>query len=642
MTYLRPPQFALLKQMMFLMALLAASFAQTPAKRTHGIAASHATGTADAKGPLQREGGVELVDGGAQSAAVPPPLAFRAAIGYFSGGAFADSVAIADLNGDQRPDLLVVNSAESIVSVFIGHGDGKFDAPVPYPSGGAFPNSVAAGDVNGDGVLDILVTNCAATGASSCPGPLGGSVGVLLGNGDGTFQPAVTYETGGLAPWSVALGDLNGDKKLDLIVANRGDSNTTLGSVGVLLGNGDGTFRSAKSYGQGELVSVAVADFNNDGKLDVVATILGGQVDVFLGKGDGTLNAPAFYPSGGQTTWAVAAADLNGDGNVDLAVTNACPVNQCSAQGVVGVLLGKGDGTFQPIVPYPSGSSGAVPLTIADLNGDGKPDIAVGNEGQPNLSFVSVLAGNGDGTFQPAVNFGSAGRNILSVAAGDLNGDGRTDLVAANTCKGSSTSSCQEGGIGVLLKAVFSVQLGLTSSGTSPLVGQPVTFTASISSQFPIPQGRQVMFYDGSNLLGNVTLAGNTASFTTSSLAAKKHSIRVTYAGDYDHTAGSKTISQVVNKYSTTTALQSSPNPSQHGQVVTFAASVRSASPFTLTGRVQFWDGTTLLGAATLAGNTAHFTRSTLATGNHSITAHYLGDANSGNSISPVLIQHVQ
>jgi hypothetical protein len=640
MTYLQPPKLTFLKQMMFLMAFLATSFAQAPSKETHGAGASHPVETADAKGLVQRKGGVELIGGAAQSPAIPPPLAFRSAIGYSSGGGVAHSVAIADLNGDQHPDLLVVNSDDGVVSVFIGHGDGKFDAPVTYSSGGAFPNSVAAGDVNGDGVPDILVTNCAETGASGCVAP-GGSVGVLLGNGNGTFQAAVTYGTGGLGPWFVAVGDLNGDNKPDLVVANRGDT-TTLGSVGVLLGNGDGTFRSAKSYGQGETVSVAVADVNNDGKPDVVATILAGQVDVFLGKGDGTLSAPTFFSSGGQITWEVAATDLNGDGNVDLAVTNGCTVNQCSQQGVVGVLLGKGNGTFQPVVTYPSGSFGPGTLTIADLNGDGKPDIAVGNSGLPYLSFVSVLAGNGDGTFQPAVNFGSAGHDILSVTAGDLNGDGRPDLVAANTCKGFSTSSCQEGSIGVLLKAVFSVQFGLTSSAMTPLVGQPVTFTASISSQFPIPAGQQVTFYDGPKLLGNATLTGGTASFTTSSLAASKHNIRVTYAGDYDHGAALKAISQVVSKYSTTTVLQSTPNPSQHGQSVTFTATVSSASPFALTGRVQFWDGSTFIGAASLAGNTAQFTRSTLATGNHSITAHYLGDANSENSISAVLFQHVQ
>jgi len=247
------------------------------------------------------------------------------------------------------------------------------------------------------------------------------NVSILLGNGDGTFQAAVNYGVGS-APTSVAVGDFNGDGKLDLAVVNELSNNFS-----ILLGNGDGTFQAAVNYGAGlSLFSVAVGDFNGDGKLDLAVASGGSDyVSVLLGNGDGTFKTAVQYVAGLEPI-SVAVADFNGDGKLDLAVANYESNN-------VSILLGKGDGTFQAAVDYGIGTENypATPGSVAvgDFNGDGKLDLVVGGVESDNVSVVSVLLGNGDGTFQAAVNYG-AGAGQTSVAVGDFNGDGRLDLAA--------------------------------------------------------------------------------------------------------------------------------------------------------------------------------------------------------------------
>jgi len=173
---------------------------------------------------------------------------------YGSGGLYARSVAVADVNGDGKPDLAVANLClteyncpNGLVGVLLGNGDGTFQTAVTYGSGGYYAMSVAVADVNGDGKPDLVVANNCTSGdfSNGCTDP-SGTVGVLLGNGDGTFQAAVTYGSGGYYSSSVAVADVNGDGKPDLVVANEcADTSCTNGSVGVLLGNGDGTFQAA-------------------------------------------------------------------------------------------------------------------------------------------------------------------------------------------------------------------------------------------------------------------------------------------------------------------------------------------------------------------------------------------------------------
>jgi len=327
-------------------------------------------------------------------------------------GSDPTSVTAGDFNGDGKLDLAVTNGGFNTVSVLLGNGDGTFQAAVTYLTGSG-PASVTSEDFNGDGKLDLAV---AVFGSQDGPS----YVSVLLGNGDGTFQAAVTYAAGS-RPNSVTSGDFNGDGKLDLAVAN-----SNLGpppardSVSVLLGNGDGTFQAAVSYSAGTAPgSVTSGDFNGDGKPDlVVANFDSNTVSVLLGNGDGTFQAPVSYLAGASPS-SVTSGDFNGDGKPDLVVANY-------NSSTVSVLLGNGDGTFQAAASYDVAGDFAASVTSGDLNGDGRLDLAVANG-----STVSVLLGNGDGTFQGAVNY-ATGPGPSSVTGADFNRDGKLDLVTVN------------------------------------------------------------------------------------------------------------------------------------------------------------------------------------------------------------------
>jgi hypothetical protein len=570
----------------------------------------------------------------------PPPLAFLPPVMYSSGGPFASSIAVADVNGDRKPDLLVAGGS---VSVLLGNGDGTFQTAVTYDSGGGGSAvAIAVADVSGDGKPDLLVANEQTA-----------TVGVLLGNGDGTFQPVVTYGSGGNLPLSIVVADVNGDGKRDLVVANSCDlscSPENGGVVGVLLGNGDGTFQTAVPYssGQGSLDSVAVADVNRDGSPDlVVADDATGTVGVLLGKGDGTFLQIVNYGSGGAFPMSVAVGDVNGDGKPDLLVAN-CDASGSSGgcidqsvDGSVGVLLGNGDGTFQAAVAYNSGGSGGASVAVADVNGDGKPDLVVANKCDPGClsgGLVGVLLGKGLGTFKPVVGFELLNATGNSVAVADVNGDGKPDLLVATTTN--------LGEVAVLLNntaiAPRITKTVVSTSGSPSLVGQSVTFTAMVTSTHgAIPDGELVTFYDGMAALASLPLSSGTAAYTTSSLSAKTHTIKATYAGDPTFKPSTGFVTQVVNKYPTTTSLTSSPNPSHSGQAVTFTAQVTSTGPAP-TGKVKFLDGTLAIGTATLSGGVAKLTKSTLAVGTHPITAQYLGDTVSSTSTSSVVNQVVQ
>jgi hypothetical protein len=337
------------------------------------------------------------------SAQAAPTFQFGAKTDYAT-GAKPQAVAVGDLNGDGKLDLVVANTEANTVSVLLGKGAGTFATKVDYPTGEA-PTAVAIADVNGDKKPDLIVANSAT-----------GNVSVLLGKGDGTFEPKVDYQTG-TKPQSVAVGDLNGDGKSDLVVAN-----TEAGTVSVLLGKGDGTFEPKVDYPTGTApTSVAIGDFNGGKKLDLVtANSTAGTVSVLLGKGDGTFEPKADYATGTKPQ-SVAVGDLNGDGKSDLAVAN-------NGSSSVSVLLGKGDGTFATKADYPTGTA-PTSVAVGDLNADGKPDLVVTNS---TAEAVSVLVGKGDGTFAAKQDF-TTGKGPQSVAVGDLNGDGKPDLVVANT-----------------------------------------------------------------------------------------------------------------------------------------------------------------------------------------------------------------
>jgi hypothetical protein len=351
--------------------------------------------------------------------------------------AYPIGIVAGDFNGDDHPDLAVVDNQIGLVDSFENPGTTTFadNSFQPFMSSPivfgitAVPSALVTKDFDGDGKLDLAVANQNMGGA--------GTVVILHGDGDGTFQVGDQYPVGG-APAGLLTTDFNGDGRPDLATVNNGSD-----SVSVLLGNSDGTFQPELHFAVGASPTALVeADFNGDQNPDLAVTSGSlSNLSLLLGVGDGSFRLPAAAPVfvAGTQPSAVVTGDLDRDGTQDVVVLN-------NVSRSVSVLLGNGDGTFQPQQTFAVGDA-SVAAVLGDFNGDGRLDLAVADAGSDQLS---ILLGNGNGTFQSATTI-ALGATPLSIVTGDFDGDGHLDLAVADRVAVDSTNNTFTDGVSILL-----------------------------------------------------------------------------------------------------------------------------------------------------------------------------------------------
>lgn len=350
-----------------------------------------------------------------------------------------NSIVAEDVNGDGKIDIVAMAPYNGVY-VFLGNGDGTFQAPIVNTTvcTGAIGNcqSMAVGDLNGDGKPDLAFQSNDTTG---------GGISVLLNTGSGTFGTAVYYPvaiSGVFAGAGIAIGDVNGDKKPDIVVGSEGGATAI-----VYLNQGTGTFKVGGTVGSVPINptnNVVLADINNDKKLDIVVPDPFGDVYTFYGTGKGTFTAGPVYPlqsCNDCSNFLAALGDFNGDGTLDVLDTDGFYTNTVS--------LGRGDGTFQTAQLYASSSLAANNIATADFNGDGFPDIAQAIVG--DSSKIAINLGSSHGALGKAslITPGTCANNYAEwVAAGDVNGDGKADLVV--TLQDATFAGCQNNTVAVL------------------------------------------------------------------------------------------------------------------------------------------------------------------------------------------------
>lgn len=456
---------------------------------------------------------------------ITPPASFQLNGATITGADTlpADTYAVADVNGDGKADLIFVNNGLSalragalfpsslsapVYFVALSHGDGTFAAPVPYQFPQIAPaadydssltfTSLRIADINGDGHPDLIGTYNEVGGGPTITNSYNQGVAVLTGNGDGTFSAAAittstfssqTQSSTGNLPQVVATTDLNGDMKPDALLVFPSFSIATgaQNQLQFLAGNGDGTLKAASTITSSTFIfAPAIADFNKDGKPDLAfyshTSSSQQQINIALGNGDGTFALTTLNNNGSSV---LAAADFNGDGNVDLYAGD-------------GIFYGNGDGTFKSVV---SGTTYS-PVDVISV--------------APNAS-----------------NFGNTAATI------DLNKDGKPDLIAGNTILINIYGSAPT------VTSPATTTTALAASATSATVGTNITFTATITpaaGSTGLPTG-MATFLDGTTTLGTSALTqgttSSTATFSSSTLTAGSHSITAVYAGDANFSGSS-------------------------------------------------------------------------------------------------------
>ncbi|KAA9338731.1 T9SS type A sorting domain-containing protein [Hymenobacter busanensis] len=459
--------------------------------------------------------------------------------------------ALGDLNGDGRPDIVTAGISAASLSVLLGQAGGTFAASTTYATANnGAPFGTALGDLNGDGRLDAVVVNTSNTVG----------VSVLLGQAGGTFGAATTFPTNvNASAYNVELGDLNADGRLDAVIT------VGNGSLGVFLGQGNGTFGAPTFFSTGAGISaynVALGDVNADGRLDAVVSNFGGAdgttVSVLLGAGNGTLGTATQYPVGSAPA-GLQLGDLNGDSRPDLVVVNYNSSN-------VGVLLGQSGGTFGTMTTYTTGAVNPREVALADFNGDGRLDVVTTHVGPLSGgagTTVGVLLGAGNGTLGTATVYSTgASSRPWGVAAGDVNGDGKPDIVTANRDNNS---------ISVLLNtAIFAP----TTTGASRCGSGSVTLTASGA-----PSGGSYRWYTQAS--GGTAISGATgSSYVTPTLYGTTTYYVSTVSSTNVESPGRSAVTATINYVAPPSIVAGGPTTINTGGSVTLTARANLALSF--------------------------------------------------------------
>jgi autotransporter-associated beta strand protein len=513
------------------------------------------------------------------------------------------TLSTADFNNDGKTDIVAGNVNGNSLGVLIGNGDGSFRPSITIPLPNLRAISVATADFNGDGKADLVVATWGQNVLS-----------VILGNGDGTFRPLFTL--GGLAPAEfVTTSDINTDGKTDIVYLSSGADSF----VGIYLGNGDGTFKSGiTSYSGVFTEAVAVFDLNNDGKLDLAfANLTDGRAGALLGNGNGTFQGQMTFSNPGSS---IAAGDFNSDGKPDLLIGTA-------SLSPLRVVLGNGNGTFQSGVTLATGGGGGNGVAAIDINRDGLLDAVVGY----NQGSVGVFLANGDGSFRPQLTFATGG-HISNLAVDDFNGDGRPDVAVTDFDRGS---------VSVLLSKPgdFAGQLFTIdrSAPTVTVTAQPATMTNSTTATFtftgsdPVAGGVSsgVNRFDYQLDGGSFTTAANPV--TLNGLAEGNHTFAVRAVDNAGNIGTPVTYSWAIDRTAPTASLGSPPAVTAGTATFTVTgADPTSAGVSSGINHLQYQlDG----GAFATTGATINLTN--LSGGNHTIAVRAVDNAgNVGSAAS--------
>jgi hypothetical protein len=368
----------------------------------------------------------------------------------------AKDVAVVDVNADGTVDLAIANRDGDSLSVFLNSGSGVFVPGV----GRTFavqsrPYAITAADFNGDGNPDLAV---ALLGDDQ--------VAILMGTAVGIFSAPALFDVMGDSPRDIEAGDFDNDGNADIATVNREDD-----TVSILLGNGDGTFQMATTVSvrdnlRAQPEGIALGDFNGDGNLDFAVTrSFSTQSGLAVALGDGAGGfGDLIEAETGADPRGVVAADMNGDGYLDL-----CTSNNDSKD--VSVLLGAGDGTFASAGAFATGQNGNEALAVGDLNGDGNLDVVAANREGDN---VSAMLGDGTGSLGSPTNT-DAGNAPVSVALADIDGDGSPDVITANEEDDSVTLLLSTGFDPI--SDIVDVVVPECNAGCGPAGMMPIMFT---------------------------------------------------------------------------------------------------------------------------------------------------------------------